>query len=120
MWEGNYTDNGYRDNSHNQTVWRLGDQGRYYYIVPSVVRWDLDLPFVPTDLILVRNHPNEIELVHGDHVESPVEFANGELAFRRDIVLWWVPKVYDHGTVPGLTLSLKIVSLTFYPWGAWT
>src|SRR5215831_18851099 len=131
LWEGNYTDNGYRDLAHNGTEWRLGDQSRYYYIVPNVVRWDLDLPYVPADLILVRNIPKlvcpgpstaTIECNHAEtgHIESPTEFVTGQLAFRRDIALWWVPKVYDHGPVAGLTLSVKVVSLTFYPGGVWT
>jgi len=117
IWEGNYTDNGFRDTSHKGTVWRFGDQGRYYYIVPNIIRADLDLPPLPSDLILVRNHPNEIELSHGDHLESPVEFVNRELAFRRDIVLWFVPKILDHG--PGAPNGLKRITLTFFPWGAW-
>ncbi len=122
IWEGNYTDNGFRDPLHNSTVWRYGDRGRFYYIAPKIVRWDVDLPALLSDLILVRNHPNEIEVSHAEfgHVESPVEWVNGELAFRRDIAFWFVPKVYDHGPVPGLTLSLKIITLTFYPGGVWT
>jgi len=122
LWEGNYTDNGFRDASHNSTIWRYGDQGRFYYIVPKIVRYDLDLPNLLSDMILVRNHPNEIEVSHAEfsHTESPVEWVNGELAFRRDIAFWFVPKVYDHGPIPGLTLSVKIVTLTFYPSGAWT
>jgi hypothetical protein len=122
LWEGNYTDNGFRDATHYSTVWRYGDQGRFYYIVPKIVRYDLDLPNLPSDLILVRDHPNEFEVAHGEtgHVESPVEWVNGEFAFRRDIAFWFVPKVYDHGPIPNLTLSLKVVTLTFYPSGAWT
>jgi len=122
LWEGNYTDNGFRDQAHNGTVWRYGDNGRFYYIVPTIIRWDLDLPSVPSDLILVRDHPNEFENSHVEfqHIESPTEWINGELAFRRGIAFWWVPKMWDHGPVAGLNPSLKIASLTFYPWGTWT
>ncbi len=115
LWEGNHTDTGYRDIAHNSTIWRWGDQGRYYYIAPKEVRYDLDFPDLPSDIILARNHPNEIDASHGEHLESPTVWVNGEFAFRRDIVLWWVPKLYDHGPVSGLTLTHKVLSLVFYP-----
>ena len=122
LWEGNYTDNGFRDPAHDGTVWRYGDNGRFYYIVPTIIRWDLDLPSLSSDLILVRDHPNEFENSHAEfqHIESPTEWINGELVFRRDISFWWVPKMWDHGPVSGLNPSLKIASITFYPWGAWS
>jgi PKD repeat protein len=122
LWEGNYTDNGFRDLAHNQTAWRYADQGRFYYISPTIIRWDVDLPSLSSDLILVRNHPNEIETpphYEFGHVESPTEWINGELAFRRDIAFWWVPKMWDHGPVTGLYPGLKIAYLTFYPGGTW-
>ncbi len=121
LWEGNYTDTGLRDSTHNDTIWRWGDQGKYYYIVPSIIRRDLDLPYLRSDIILARNHPNEIEKFNGEigHLESPAEWANGEFAFRRDIVIWWVPKIWDHGPIPTLNQNPKIATLIFYPWGTW-
>jgi len=118
VWEGNYTDNGYRDQAHNASEWRWADNGRYYYITPTIIRADTDLPPLASDVILARNHPSEIELSHDfTHVESPAEFGNGELAFRRDIVLWFVPKILDHG--PSAVNGVKDITLTFNPWGTW-
>ncbi len=120
LWEGNYTDNGFRDQAHNGAIWRYADQGRYYYIAPVISRADLDLPSLPSDLVLVRGHPNEIEVSHSAlQVESPVEWVNGEPTFRKDIAFWWVPKVYEHGPIPGVSLNATIIALAFYPAGRW-
>ncbi len=123
IWEGNYVDNGSRDPAHNMTQWRIGDQGMYYYMVPKIVRIDTDLPYLPTSLYLVRAHPNEIQYTHSlvcpsTGCEDPSEFINGELAFRRDIVIWFIPHIWDHGPID-TTSSQKVVALSFYPGGVW-
>ena len=118
IWEGNYTDNGFRDASHNSTQWRFGANGMYYYITPTIVRADLDLPDLSSNLILVRARPNEIELSHPlVGIENPIEFVNGELAFRRNIAFWFIPRVWDHGPVNAA--PPKDITLSFYPYGSW-
>ncbi len=121
-WEGNYTDNGFRDPAHNSAQWRFGNEGRYYYLAPTVVRADLDLPPLASNMILVREHPGEIEppgfLGHpGSGIVNPVEYVNGELAFRNNISFWFIPRIWDHGPVS--TVPSKDITLSFYPYGAW-
>ncbi len=115
MWEGNYTDNGFRDSAHNSTVWRIGGYGKYYYIAPSISQTAKDMAFIPSDIILVRSRPNEIEVTHNPNTETPLEWANGELAFRRNIAIWWVPRVSTHG--PFETGPPDVATLSFYPVG---
>ncbi len=117
IWEGNYTDNGFRDPAHNSSQWRFGDQ-REYYVVPTIVRADLDLPYLSSNMVLVRERPNEIERSHpGNGIENPVQFVNGELAFRRNITFWFIPRIWDHGPINGA--PPKDITLSFYPYGSW-
>ena len=114
LWEGDYVDNGARDSSHNATQWRLGDGGKFYYMVPSITRTETDLPTLSSKIILVRARPNEIEFYHSASLENPSRFANGELAYRRDIALWFLADVWDRG--PGINpTSFNVVTLSFYP-----
>ncbi len=125
VWEGNYTDNGFRDQANNSSQWRFGNQGRYYYITPTIVRSDLDLPYLASNLILVREHPGEIESVGtltpyahpGDGIVNPAQYADGELAFRNDITFWFIPRIWDHG--PTRSAPPIDINLSFYPNGAW-
>ncbi len=123
IWEGNYVDNGFRDPLHNNSTWRIGDQGMYYYMVPKIERVDIDLPNLPTSIYLVRAHPNEIQFQHTlscypNPCEDPSEFINGELAFRRDIAIWFIPRIWDHGPID-TTSPQKVATLSFYPGGIW-
>lgn len=123
LWEGSYVDNGFRDPLHNNAQWRIGDQGMYYYMVPTIVRVDTDLPYIYPTIDLVRAHPNEIQTRHGltcipVPCEDPSEFINGELAFRRALVIWFIPHIWDHGPIDN-TSSQKIATLSFYPGGIW-
>ena len=132
IWEGNYTENGFKDPTHSDSQWRFGGEGRYYYITQTIVRADLDLPYTPSNMILVRARPNEVETFHTELCEnpntnpptpdpaycpSPLAFVNGELAFRRDIAFWYIPRVWDHGPVNAA--PPKDITLSFYPYGAW-
>ena len=132
IWEGNYTENGFKDPTHSNSQWRFGDDGRYYYITQTIVRADLDLPYTPSNMILVRARPNEVETFHTElcvnpntnpptpdpaYCPSPLAFVNGELAFRRDIAFWYIPRVWDHGPVNAA--PPKDITLSFYPYGAW-
>ena len=120
LWEGSYTDNGFRDPSHNSSIWRITGQNISYYIKPQIIRPNLSLPSRLSDLILVRDHPNEIEVSHAEVglIESPTEWVNGEPAFRRDIAFWWVPTVYVYGPALGVPPNPAIIALVFYPGGA--
>lgn len=116
IWEGNYTDNGARDPAHNNTQWRFGGDGRFYYMAPSVIRTEPELPSFLSKILLIRAKPNEIELTHSPTLEHPGRFANGELAYRRDIGVWFLVDVWDRG--PGVNPSgFDIVTLSFYPQG---
>src|SRR5437667_185467 len=118
LWEGNYTEDGFRDPAHNGSQWRFGEQGRYYFINSTIIRADLDLPYMPSNLILLRGRLNEIELSHPEvGIENPTEFVNGELAFRHEIVFWFIPRIWDHGPVS--IAPPKDIILSFYPYGAW-
>ena len=123
IWEGSYVDNGFGDPLHNSAQWRIGDQGMYYYMVPSITRVDTDLPYLYTTIDLVRAHPDEIQNRHGltcipVPCEDPSEFINGELTFRRDIVIWFLPHIWDHGPIDN-TSTQKVATLSFYPGGTW-
>ncbi|TMI32108.1 PKD domain-containing protein [Candidatus Bathyarchaeota archaeon] len=123
IWEGNYVDNGFRDPTHNAAQWRMGHQGMYYYMIPKIFRVDTDLPNLPTSIYLVRAHPNEIQFQHSlecypNPCEDPSEFINGELAFRRDIAIWFIPRIWDHGPID-TTSPQKVATLSFYPGGSW-
>ncbi len=113
IWEGNYTDNGFRDQNHNATQWRFGGYGKYYYITPLLQQGDSDLPFTPSKIFLVRDHPNEIESSHNADFDNPIQWVNGELAFRRNIAFWFLPKIASHG--PFSTGAMNVVDLAFYP-----
>ncbi len=117
IWEGNYTDNGFRDTSHNGAEWRWGGSqpGTYYYIVPSIFQGASDMPFTPSKIYLVRARANEIETTHNPLFETPYQWVNGELAFRRNIALWFLPKIASHGIFA--TGPISVVDLAFYPSG---
>src|SRR5207244_8530535 len=61
IWEGNYTDNGFRDTAHNATQWRLGDGTGYYYMVPGATRNPGTSPKTPRKTTQVRNKPGDLE-----------------------------------------------------------
>ena len=114
LWEGNYTDNGARDMGHNASQWRFGDSGKYYYIVPTIIRSDLDLPDIQSKVFLVRAKPFEIE-APPDRTNF-LQFVNkGELAYRRNLAFWWIAEYWDHGVPSGQ--ASNITTLSFYPQG---
>ena len=122
IWEGNYTDNGSRDYAHNSTQWRFGNGQSYYYMVPTIYPWAGDMPKVPSKIYLVRDRPGELEpdINPPNNIPDPIIFANGELAYRQSIALWWLPTFGDHWLqspgsppIPGVLPSL--VDLAFYP-----
>ena len=124
IWEGNYTDNGLRDPAHNMTEWRLGDGTSYYYMVPKVAPYAGDMPKIASKIYLVRDRPGELEPdVNPPQPPVPADpytFVNGELAYRQNIALWYLPTLGDHwlyspGNPPIGTPS--IVSMSFYPAG---
>lgn len=117
IWEGEYTDNGSRDTNYNNTIWSFGGFGNYYryHIAPSIFQAALDLPLTPSSIVLLRHHPNEVESNHVVLFETPAQWLNGELAFRRNIVFWFLPEVADHGPV-AVGPSSQVI-LSFYPVG---
>ncbi len=121
IWEGNSTDNEFRDPAHNATQWRIGDGHRYYYMTPTVYQWAADLPTIPSKIYLVRDRPGEIELTinPADPRIDPIVFANGELAYRQNIALWFIPSFWDHwlGFAPIVNAPPSSAMLSFYPGG---
>lgn len=122
IWEGNYTDNGFRDIAHNATQWRLGDGTGYYYMVPRVIPYAGDMPKFASKIYLVRDRPGELEPDTNPPATppDPNNFVNGELAYRQSIAFWYLPTFGDHwlysvGQTP--TGYPSIVSLSFYPRG---
>jgi hypothetical protein len=122
IWEGNYTDNGYRDTAHNATQWRLGDGTGYYYVVPRVIPYAGDMPKLASKIYLVRDRPGELEpdINPPPAPLDPINFVNGELAYRQNIGFWYLPIFGDHwlysvGQTP--TGYPSIVGLSFYPRG---
>ena len=122
IWEGNYTDNGNRDSAYNSTQWRVGDGRSYYYIDSIVVPWANDMPIIPAKIYLVRDQPGELEPNTNppSTIPDPIKFANGQLAYRQSIALWYLPTFGDHwlysvGAPPIGQPSL--VRLSFYPNG---
>jgi len=120
IWEGNYTDNGLRDATHNSTQWRVGDGTGYYYIVPTVNPYAKDMPKIAPKIYLVRDRPGELEpdINPPPSPPDPTNFVNGELAYRQSIAFWYLPTFGDHwlysvGQTP--TGYPSIVSLQFYP-----
>jgi len=123
LWEGNYTDNSFRDSTSNATQWRLGDGHSYYYIKPTVLPWAPEMPRLGSHIIVLRNHPGELEpTTEYDTVDSlvnPTVFVNGELTYRQDLAFYFIPKLWDHwvGLNPAFNAPPSIVSLSFYPSG---
>ena len=123
IWEENYTDNASRDPAHNMTEWRLGDGQSYYYMVPKVAPWAAEMPRVASKIYLVRDRAGEVEPnPPGDipsYTPDPIIFANGELAYRQSIAIWYLPTFWDHwtGLGPGFNAPPSVVSLSFYPSG---
>lgn len=122
IWEGNYTDNGFRDQSHNATQWRFGDGTGYYYIVPKVLPYATDFPKIAPKIYLVKDRPGELEpdINPPPRPMDPINFVDGELAYRQSIAFWYLPTFGDHwlysvGSPPIGYPS--IVSLSFYPSG---
>jgi hypothetical protein len=123
IWEGNYTDNSSRDPAHNSTEWRLGDGRSYYYFVPSVTPWAPEMPRIAPKIYLVRDRAGEVlpspPFDVASYVEDPIVFANGELAYRQSIALWYLPTLWDHWTglslPPWFSPPSSIVSMSFYP-----
>ncbi len=122
IWEGNYTDNGTRDPSHNSTQWRVGDGIGFYYMTPVVDPWAKDMPLIPSKIYLVRDHPGELEpdINPPQSPMDPIIFVNRELAYRQSIALWYVPTFWDHWlSSPGnpQVAPPSFVGLQFYPSG---
>lgn len=122
-WEGNYTDNSMRDALHNSTEWRIGDGHSYYYMRPQVWPWATEMPRLGSHIILLRDHPGEIEpTTEYDTVDSlvnPSMFVNGELAYRQGLAFYYVPKLWDHwlGLGSPTPSTPSIVMLSFFPNG---
>jgi PKD repeat protein len=123
LWEGNYTDNGFRDSASNSTEWRLGDGHSYYYMRPTVSPWAPEMPRLGSHIILLRNHPGELEPTTEytivDSLVNPTIFVDGELTYRQDLAFYFIPKLWDHwvGLGPAFNAPPSIVSLSFYPSG---
>jgi hypothetical protein len=124
IWEGNYTYNGSRDPAHNMTEWRIGDGRSYYYFVPSVAPWVPEMPRIAPKIYLVRDRAGEIEPspfndIPVGYTPDPIIFANGELAYRQSIAIWYLPTLWDHfvGLSAAFNAPPSIVSLSFYPSG---
>jgi len=124
IWEGNYTDNGSRDMTHNATQWRLGDGTGYYYMVPRVNPYAGDMPKIPSKIYLVRDRTGELEPNPPFDVppapEDPITFVNGELAYRQSIAFWYLPTFGDHWLYSVGQTSIvppSVVILSFYPSG---
>ncbi len=113
IWEGQFADSGSRDPAHNNTVWSFGGHGKSYYLAPSVTQAASDLPLTPSSIILLRNHPSEVESNHVAPYETPEQWSNGELAFRRNIVFWFLSEIADHGGAGPANQAV----LSFYPVG---
>jgi hypothetical protein len=122
VWEGNYTDNGSRDPAHNATQWRFGDGTGYYYIVPKVTPYAGDMPKTAPKIYLVRDRAGELEpdIDPPAKPADPINFVNGELAYRQSIAFWFLPTFGDHWLYSPGTPPIgypSIVSLSFYPSG---
>ena len=122
IWEGNYTDNGFRDVTHNATQWRLGDGASYYYILPKVNPYAGDMPKIAPKIYLVRDRAGELEpdINPPSTPADPINFVNGELAYRQSIAFWYLPAFGDHWLYPFGATPIgypSIVSLSFYPSG---
>jgi hypothetical protein len=122
VWEGNYTDNGLRDRSHNFTQWRVGDGRGYYYLNSTVIPLARDMPSIASKIYLVRDQPGELEpnINPPPTIPDPIVFAKGRLAYRQSIAFWYLPTFGDHwlyavGYPPVGQPSL--VNLSFYPSG---
>ncbi len=124
IWEGNYTDNGTRDMANNATQWRFGDGTGYYYMVPRVIPYAVDMPKIVAKIYLVRDRSGELEPNPTNDVppypEDPITFVNSEFAYRQSIAFWYLPTFGDHwlysvGSPP--IGQPSIVSMSFYPSG---
>jgi hypothetical protein len=121
IWEGNYTDNGFRDNAHNATQWRIGDGIRYYYVVPRVDPYAGDMLKIAPKIYLVRDRAGELEpdINQPSTPADPFNFVKGELAYRQNIAFWYLPTFGDHWLysvgAPPIGYP-SIVSLSFYPY----
>ncbi len=119
VWEGNYTDNEFRDASHNGTQWRIGGNWSYYYVAPFTSHTAGDLPTISSKMYLVRSKPNEVEttptLLYD--LENPRVWVNsGELAFDRNLAFWLLGGVWVHAPVVHVDGDTpNIVSTSFYP-----
>lgn len=120
VWEGNYTDNGARDLANNGAQWRIGDGISYYYMTPTASVWARDLPYIPPKIYLVRDHPGEIDATTdpSNPKIDPITYANGELAYRQQIAMWFVPAYWDHWLGLARTFSYPgtTVTLSFHPY----
>ncbi len=122
VWEGNYTDNGFRDLSLNSTQWRFGDGRSYYYLVPKVIPFATDMPTISPKIYLVRDRAGELEPdIDPPSISlDPIIFANGELAYRQSIAFWYLPTFWDHWLYCAGCPQIgqpSIVSMSFYPSG---
>lgn len=119
VWEGNYTDNGFRDLGHNSTQWGLGDGRQFYYMSPTVIPWQADFPTIPSKIYLVRERPGEIGMTTNpsDPRVDPIVYANGELAYRQNLALWFLPSVWDRWIGQGSPIyaPASLTVLSFYP-----
>ncbi len=129
IWEGNYTDNGFRDGTHNGTQWRFNGNGASYYIstrtieaIPvQITNPNQAYPSMPGRVYLVKNKPNEVELFPGamSTIEDPKMWMNnGELAFSNDLAFWFLGYAWVHAPLAHVDgAPANTVTVSFYPYG---
>ena len=121
VWEGNYTDNTFRDGYRNGTQWRIGGNGSYYYLAPITDPTNKDFPSILPRVYLVKAKPNEIETTPnqlGD-AENPRVWVNpGELAFNRNLAFWFLGLAWVHAPLAHVDgAPTNLITLSFYPSG---
>ena len=89
-------------------------------MVPKVIPYAVDMPKIAPKIYLVHDRPGELEPDINPPAKpaDPINFVNGELAYRQSIAFWYLPTFGDHwlysvGQTPFGYPS--IVSLSFYP-----
>ncbi len=121
VWEGNYTDNTFRDSYRNGTQWRIGGNGSYYYLVPLINPTNKDFPIIPSRIYLVRDKANEIETTPNilDDIEDPGVWINtGELAFNNHIAFWFLGSAWVHAPLPYVDgAQANLITVSFFPSG---
>jgi len=80
------------------------------------------MPKIAPKIYLVRDRPGELEPGNPAPVTpvDPINFVNGELAYRQSIAFWYLPSFNDHWLYNPFQTPIgypSIVSLSFYPRG---